>query len=54
MLCFEGNARVVAAQLVHSGTRVTEKHYAHSHPHTSPLALADFKPSKIVPIAGRS
>jgi len=33
---------------------VTEKHYAHSHPHTSPLALADFKPSKIVPIAGRS
>jgi integrase len=52
---------VIAAQLGHSGTRMTEKHYAHLAPsyvadtvRASLPPLADFKPSNVVLIAGRS
>ena len=52
---------VIAAQLGHSGTRMTEKHYAHLAPsyvtdivRASLPPLANFKPSNVVPIVGRS
>jgi integrase len=52
---------VIAAQLGHSDTRMTEKHYAHLAPsyvadtiRASLPPLADFKPSKVVPIVSRS
>jgi len=52
---------VIAAQLGHSDTRMTEKHYAHLAPsyvadtvRASLPPLADFKPGNVVLIAGRS
>jgi integrase len=52
---------VIAAQLGHSDTRMTEKHYAHLSPsyiaetvRAALPPLADFKPSNVVPIMGRS
>jgi integrase len=51
---------VIAAQLGHSDTRMTERHYAHLAPsyvaetvRAALPALANFKPSNIVPIVGR-
>jgi len=52
---------VIAAQLGHSGTRMTEKHYAHLAPsyvaetvRAALPALADFKPGNVVAIGSRS
>jgi integrase len=52
---------VIAAQLGHSDTRMTEKHYAHPPPsyiaetvRAALPPLADFKPSNVVPFTGRS
>ena len=52
---------VIAAQLGHADTRMTEKHYAHLAPsyiaktvRAALPPLADFRPDNVTPISGRA